>query len=328
MNIIKGTRLERALSSATPTTMNIVKGTRLERALKSFSPRSSDSKPSPELNFLLSAIWAISGIAAVLIPLIYRTIHKNKYEQAYLSYYYEQEMEYYERQRYEAYQRDGNNYAYQSEYMNSQNWMQRQYIDVNDCRWWQLNCFSYFVKENGEPAAQQGWYPTWYSGWATTEEEAQERHENREQPGSLKFVYVWQVLMFMVIIGYGLLVIRENRNPTGLIVALVVWSNFAFMSMWLMADGSIATEGEDVYRSGFYGQMSVLIFMANFWYFLHGIVFALIFWIRGAMMADDEEVLDDITKKNGQETSTALVASDKQSSYLAPEQPTKEPVLT
>merc|ERR1711865_1354065 len=101
----------------------------------------------------------------------------------------------------------------------------------------------------------------------------------------LQFVYVWQLLMFFIISWYGLVVISKNRNPAGLIVALLVWANFAFVSMWLLADGSIATDGQQVLRSGFYGQVSVLVFMTNFWYFLHGLAF----WLRASCLAEQRQ---------------------------------------
>lgn len=301
---------------------DVLKGTRLARALRRFTPRDRRRLgPSPETNFVLCAIWLITGIVVVLGPLIYRTIHKRKYNEVYLSYYYEQEMEYYEQQRQEAYEMYGNNYMYPQDYM------EREYMDVNNCRWWQLNCFSYYVQSDGEPAAQQGWYPTWYSGWATTEEQQEQRDKNREQPGSLKFVYVWQILMFIVIVAYGLTVIRENRNTTGLIVALVVWANFCFTSMWLMADGSIATDGEEVLRSGFYGQMSVLIFMTNFWYFFHGLVFAIVFWIRGAMLDEQVQSNKENEKKVAEQQAASAAASQPSNGYVAPGKQTQSQLL-
>ena len=156
----------------------------------------------------------------------------------------------------------------------------------------------------------QEWQPTWYSGFSTTEEEREAMQQSLEQPGSLKFVYVWQILMFLVIGWYGLKVIRQNRNPTGLVVALLVWANFAFLSMWLMADGSIVTDGQVVKRSGFYGQLSVLIFMSNFWYFLHGLAFVLVFWIRSSCLAEEEQ--------REKEEKDRRIAEGQDKSYNAP----------
>jgi hypothetical protein len=239
---------------------------------------------SPENNCLLSSVWILSGLLAFLIPLVYRTIHKNRYEQEYMKYFWEKEYEYQEEQRQKGYEQYGNNYNYGGAYMYPAEYMNREYWDVNNCRWWQLNCFPYYVNKDGEPMPEQGWYPTWYSGWTLTEDEREQLELGREQPGSLKFVYIWQLLTFLAILWYGVRVIRQQRNLTGLLLALFVWTNFAFLSMWLMADGSIRTDGDGVFRTGFYGQLSVLIFMANFWYFLHGVIFLLLFGMRKCLM--------------------------------------------
>lgn len=242
---------------------------------------------SPLDNSVLSLSWIVSGVLTVLIPLIYRTIHKNKYRDEYMKYYWQQEYEQYEQQRAQNYEQYGNQYNYGGAYMANNE--QQEYIDVNNCKWWNINCFSFFVNRDGQAMADQEWAPAWYSGFITTEEEREAMQNNLEQPGSLQFIYVWQIIMFIVIVLYGLKVINQNRNPTGLVIALMVWANFAFLSMWLMADGSIVTDGQQVKRTGFYGQMSVLIFMANFWYFLHGLAFVLVFWIRSTILADQEQ---------------------------------------
>lgn len=273
---------------------------KLKRVVQKVVPQKFQLMHSPEDNIVLSAVWVVSGLLAVLIPLIYRTIHKNKYRKEYMSYYWEQEYEQYEQQRQENYEMYGNQYNYGGAYM--ADYDEREYADVNNCKWWQLNCFSFFVNQDGQPMDDQEWAPTWYSGFMTTEEERQMMQDNLEQPGSLTFVYIWQIVMFAVIGYYGLKVIRENRNPTGLIIALLVWANFAFLSMWLMADGSIVTEGQAVKRMGFYGQLSVLIFMSNFWYFIHGLAFVLVFWLRSKLVEEE-------TKKE---------SKTEESSYNAP----------
>lgn len=237
---------------------------------------------------ILSSAWVIFGLLAVLIPLIYRTIHKNKYRDIYMSYYWEQEYQYYEQQRQQLYETYGNNYNYGGAYMYA-DYAERDYVDVNNCQWWQINCFSFYTNQDGQPMPDQQWMPSWYSGFSLTEEERMEMDDSLEQPGSLKFVYMWQLVMFFIICWYGMLVIRQNRNPTGLMIALIVWLNFAFLSMWLMADGSIVTDGQQVKRTGFYGQISVLIFMSNFWYFLHGLIFLIVFWIRASFLAEQKQ---------------------------------------
>mmetsp|Transcript_21019 Transcript_21019/g.33829 ORF Transcript_21019/g.33829 Transcript_21019/m.33829 type:complete len:292 (-) Transcript_21019:108-983(-) len=284
--------------------MYVLKGTRFERSF------------SPESDCFLGTVWIISGLVAFLVPLIYRTIHKNKYEELYMEYYWEQEYEYEMEQRKEMYEKYGNSYNFGGAYMYAGDYNpygERPLIDVNNCRWWQLNCFSYYVNEDGEPVGQQGWYPNWYRNFATTEEERELMEQGRQQPGSLKFVYAWQAITFALILWYGLLVIRQHRSPTGMIIALLIWSNFAFLSMWLMADGSIVTEGQRVKRSGFYGQTSVLIFMSNFWYLMHALAFIVVFWIRKSVMDDREE-----QRKKEQEKSESNQKTLEKDEYQAP----------
>ena len=78
-------------------------------------------------------------------------------------------------------------------------------------------------------------YPGWFSGWTQTEEQREQMMEDGETSGSMKFVYVWQALMFVVILAYGFIVIRQNRIVTGVTVALVAFTNMCFLCMWLLA---------------------------------------------------------------------------------------------
>lgn len=306
---------------ANDSTVHQFRISRFQRVVRRFTPgKKYGWLHSPGDNTVLGLAWVVSGLLAVLVPLIYRTIHKNKYREEYMTYFWEQEYQQYEQQRQQNYEKYGNNYNYGGAYMADYN--ESEYVDVNQCKWWQVNCFSFFVDRDGEPMPDQEWYPTWYSGFSLTEEERQAMEDNLEQPGSLKFVYVWQLIMFVIIGYYGLLVIRQNRNPTGLIIALLVWANFAFLSLWVMADGSIASDGQQVMRTGFYGQMSVLIFMSNFWYFLHGLAFVLIFWIRSSCLAEQEqretEERETAQRIAEQRLSAAREKSSSSSSYTAP----------
>lgn len=261
-------------------------GSRFQRAIRTFTPRRNHGCcHSPYDNVIFSVAWVVSGLLTVLVPLIYRTIHKNKYREMYMSYYWDHEYQVYEEQRKENYEHYGNSYNYGGVYTYD-GAAEREWVDVNNCKWWKINCFSFYANRDGEPMPDQEWYPTWFSRFTATEEERQEMEANLDQPGSLKFVYVWQLIMFIVICCYGMLVICQNRNPAGLIVALLVWANFAFLSMWLMADGSIVIEGQQVFRTGFFGQMSVLIFISNFWYFIHGLTFVFVFWLRASCLVE------------------------------------------
>lgn len=260
--------------------MGILSGTRVGSMFKDRSPEITRPR-SPAANFMLSAVWVIGGILTVAIPAIYRTVKMNDYQKMYYMWnweeaqqqYQEQQQQYYENQY--ANQWNGGNYQWQQ--MNGN-------YDINQCKWWQLNCFPYYINENGEPQPEAGWYPAWFSGWTVTEEEREQMMENGESSAALKFVYAWQILMFIAILVYGVVVIRQNRIVSGLIVALVVFANMCFLSMWMLADGSIITDGEYVQQIGFYGQFPVLMFITNAWYVAFGIIFTVVLSLRGHAM--------------------------------------------
>merc|ERR1712238_298311 len=65
--------------------------------------------------------------------------------------------------------------------------------------------------------------------------------------------------------------------------------NMSFLSMWMLADGSIYTDGEYVQRRGFYGQLSVLAFMANAWYVAFGLIFLMVFGLKARRMNKEAE---------------------------------------
>lgn len=242
-------------------------------------------------NKMLSLAYVVCGALTVLIPLIFRSLKVYNYQRMYAMYNWKEAQEQYEQQREEYYQQQANNANYMA-YGNKFQYMwenMKGSFDVNECHWWQLNCFPYYINEAGEPEPANGWYPAWFSGWTQSEEERQRMLEEGETSASMKFVYVWQILMFIVILAYGYVVIRQNRVVTGVTVALVVFTNMAFLSMWLLADASIITDGDYVQRTGFYGQFSVLMFITNAWYLIFGIIFSAIFVIRGHHMHSEIE---------------------------------------
>merc|ERR1712085_242220 len=102
---------------------------------------------------------------------------------------------------------------------------------------------------------------------------------------------------------------RQKRIVTGLLLSLFVFANMSFLSMWMLADGSIYIDGEYVQRRGFYGQFSVLVFMANAWYVLFGVIFLVVFGLKASRM--NKEAQDKIN-------------SDKQMQLLQPQQPQYE----
>jgi len=253
-------------------------------------------------NGLFSLAWVICGILTVLIPLVFRTMKVNDFQRLNNMYNWEeQQQEYY----------DSNYENQQSQYMNQngEGYYQNKYeqmrnsglYDVNQCKWFNLNCFSYYINENGEPEPSAGWFPNWFSGWTMTEEQREQLQDAGQTSGAMHFVYIWQIVMFLVILAYGYIVIKQNRIVAGVTVALVVFTNMCFLSMWYLADGSIVTDTDYVQQTGFYGQFAVLMFITNAWYVLFGIAFSVIFYIRGKNMHDNNEERKYFEKQHQQQ---------------------------
>ncbi|VEU43978.1 unnamed protein product [Pseudo-nitzschia multistriata] len=227
---------------------------------------------------LISVFWVAAGLLSILAPLAYRSLKVRDFRAMQARYNWQEQAREYEEEQEQNNQEAGenNNYSYQNQW---EQMRESGLYDLNDCKWYQLNCYSYYYSngEDGEPEPRAGWYPNWYSGWSLTEEEREQRMEEGRTPGSLVFVYLWQMLVFSGILGYGVVVLNQKRPLSGLVVALGVFANMSFLSMWWLADGSIATESDYVQKVGFYGQFSVLMFMTNAWYVLFGVVFLAVF---------------------------------------------------
>jgi hypothetical protein len=236
-------------------THSFFKNTRFEDVTLFKNTRFQGACSQGPVSFLVA--WVTAGFLTLIIPYFRWSTMKNKHQEAYGQYN----------------QNNQNDGGGADEY------------DINHCRWYQWNCQSYYTNENGEGV----WIPNWFSGWYTSEEELARANENGESPGALKFVFAWQMLMFLVILGYGFSVIRNSKPSSGLFGILLVWANVSFLSMWMLASGVIQTDGDLLELVGFYGQFSVLMFITDFWYTLFGLVFALALCIRSAQLAKPKQ---------------------------------------
>jgi len=257
---------------------------------KSGSPAVTNP-PSDLANTIFSILWGASGFATVVGPIVYRTLRMDKYRNMWEVYNWEEaKQNYYEdfENKYMQYYGEGNNeYNYQEQ-------MQQGTYDINRCKWFQFNCFPYYINEKGEPEPTEGWYPSWFSGWTVTEEQREQMLEEGQTSPALIFTYVWQILMFIAILAYGFIVIKQNRVVSGLSVALIVFANMSFLAMWMLADGTIITDGQYIQDIGFYGQFPVLMFITNAWYVIFGIVFTALFAIRSHYMHSEKPAEKEI----------------------------------
>lgn len=236
-------------------------------------------------------IWLVTGLLTVAIPLAFRSMKVSDFNKLHDMYNWDayNNPQYYQQE-----------YNGEQQYNNANNgmnyyrtkWAQMResgMFDKSECPWWKINCFEYYMDENGEPEVGAGWYPSWYSGWSVTEEQREEMLAEGITSPSKVFVYVWQILMFLVILGYGWVVIQNHRKGSGLMIALALFANMSFLSMWWLADGSIVTDTEYVQQTGFYGQFAVLMFITNAWYVLFGIVYTGVFLFRKKVMDEESE---------------------------------------
>lgn len=246
---------------------------------------------------LYSLAWIVSGVLVVLVPLVYRNMRVNDFRQLNMMYNWDKEWQEYVQQQQQNNMYDYNNAGYWNgeNQANANDYYYQRYdqmrasYDANNCKWWQLNCYPYYYNEDGEPETELGWYPSWYSGWAQTEEEREAMMEDGTVSPAMRFVYVWQVLIFAVILAYGMLVFKQSRPVLGLAIALGVFANFCFLAMWWLADGSIVTDAEYVQRTGFYGQFAVLMFMTNAAYVLFGLVHTALLLVWSHNAEEDEK---------------------------------------
>jgi len=168
------------------------------------------------------------------------------------------------------------------------------------CRWFQFRCrqqlWNYINSQDegrNNNNDNQVQLPDWYRFLGGTTEEDRRAYEklNLQSTGvgtaGTQFVYTWTLLMFVGMLGYGAMVLHQNRPGWGLIVALAVFAQFMILMIVLLAQGVILTDNRDLENSfyGFYGQMPILIAYTNLSYFWFCVVFAVVLTARNVFFA-------------------------------------------
>ena len=90
------------------------------------------------------------------------------------------------------------------------------------------------------------------------------------------------MLMFIGIVLYGAFCLVKGRDLGLVRVALLLFAQFALMSLLLLGQGVIEMDGRAMEDSvyGWYGQLSVLMVYSNFWYFLYAVLASLALTVR------------------------------------------------
>lgn len=226
--------------------------------------------------------WVVAGLLAILIPL--RQWNNNKMEYYAL---YGYAVEYEQAQRdYEDAQNgddDGNN-------NNNQNDEDYEYwYYYPQCSWWNFACrkrqFYYAQNNNNDSGDDDIQVPNWYLFiGGTTEEQRKDDEENGDTgtTGVLKLAYAWTLIMFLAIMVYGAFALSKGHDARGLILTLFIFAQFALMTLLLMGQGVIQTDGREMEDSvyGWYGQTSVLMVYQNFWMILYSLLFGVALTVR------------------------------------------------
>ena len=245
-------------------------------------PRLDVSKKQPETNDMpgnlsmqwrsihasrLMLAWLITGILTVVVPLIIMGAARGSLRR--------------QQQNNGDGNDDGNN--------NNNNNNNQDGDGYNRCRWWQWGCSNYY-NEDGEQQQQDDgeerstpWW--WFFG---SEEERREREEEGRAGPALVFTYVWSLIVFCCILAFGCREIASARHGgsggdvSRVVVALVVYANFAFVTMLLIGglEGGVQTEGRELEEQGFYAQFAVMMFLSNLFCLIFSVVFAIILTVR------------------------------------------------
>lgn len=244
------------------------------------------SKAAKGGNRVLKASWLVFAVLTILIPVLVRNARMNRYQNQSWGNV---------AQQYNQYQQQG-----------------ARFTDVNKCKWYNFGCTPYYVNEQGQYVSE---YEMQQEKYRQEYEQKQQNYQNQAQGNSyyqaqqaragasgttaaLRFVYAWQIIMFAAIVAYGYSVLHYGKNPSYLIGALAVWFQFNFLSMFMLADGSMNANDDNL--SGRYGQFATLMFMTDLGYGIFGFVFAFIFFARASVNVADEFVVVDPIEKAGE----------------------------
>ena len=238
------------------------------------------------------AAWILSSLIAIILPVAKWTRERNQYY-SYMGKYHEYEW----KQR-------------QYEEMQNGNGM---YNTMNMCSWWNFRCrkrvaqYQYYMQrqqggENRQGYNVMGMLPGWYTffgGSVNTEGEGREAEMgmNSQSSGAMKFVYFWNIIMFLGVSIFGYRTLANGKDRMGLIVALLIYAQFSLMNLITITQGAIQTDERFFENSiyGWFGQWSVLVAYTDFWMFLHSIIFAAVLGLIQYCNRDQTEDVKDVS---------------------------------
>ena len=104
---------------------------------------------------------------------------------------------------------------------------------------------------------QNGGSPWWYWGG----HQGQNAREEENAPPVLVAAYLWSIIVFAGVVFFGYREMQGRGDITSVIVALVMFSCYSFISMLVFGavDGAVEAEGRVVEEHGFMGQFGVMV---------------------------------------------------------------------
>lgn len=267
--------------------------------------------------------WIITGLLAILIPVITWSSNRGTY---YSAYGYAKELEDLEKQQEEYYNQqqeendgndgdDGNNY----------------YSYYKECGWLNWSCkkkqYYYATAEEREKQAENGeavqMMPDWYillGGYENSEEMQKWKEENtgvRQEgqfngaSGGMKFVYFSTLIIFVSLLVFGGMSIAKKQDSSNLLVFLVLAAVVSFMNLISAGQSLIGNddkEFEDSYY-GWFGQMGVLMVYFNFYILLFSVGHLIAFRVKSYLA-------NKATEKDGNDDGAYKQYDDKQEAKL------------
>ena len=310
-------------------------------------------QPRPTGNTLLKIIWLVAGIVSIVMPVLVCNARMNEDQNSQWNVVAKQYNKYQQQQQQQNQQEakkfydvnnckwynfgcqpsyiDENGNAVTEEEMQEEKYRQQQEKQQQYYEQQAEKQQQYYEQQaqNQEQYLQNQAYgqPYWY--WGQSEEQRYNAMEQGESSPSLKFVYAWQMIMFLAILAYGYHVLHYLKSLAYLMGALVIWFQFNFLTMFLLSDGSIVTEERIMELSGFYGQFAVLMFMTSAWYGSFGLIFVLGFLIQSHFAprgettstshtpnADDDKTTDYQAYKETMDAPPSPAKSDISEEYV------------
>lgn len=284
--------------------------------------------PKNDLTRFLIA-YVVTGLLVVLIPVVRHASAVARYKK---SYSYQQNM--YNHQQ--GQQEKDNSEVSDSDcdYM----------FDANKCRWFNPFCAPLWRACDGDNSKNVVYMnsnvPSWYSGWGNGNEGGNARMENYNSK-AIKFVYGWQLTLFLGLLAFGALVLHgyayqgdtnlaQSRVALSFLsIMIFMWGNLSMLFMWLLANGSIYDSGAELEEiGGFYNQFSVMVFTTNFWYLIWSLCFSFLItkrvpegaprlrWGRGEDDVTSSGTKSPVTLSYGSKTEKLVSANGSTSDYF------------